>query len=71
MTITGTLQFVDLEGGAWVVAGDDGRRYQLLDPPRGVASGTRVEVDGEAATDVMTLQMAGRPFRHRAIRPLG
>lgn len=70
MRVIGTLQRVDVEGGAWVVVGDDGTRYQLLSDPHDLPSGARVEVDGDVEHDVMTLQMAGRPFRVDAIRRL-
>lgn len=70
MRISGTLRYIDLEGGTWLLVGDDGRKYQLEAAPEGLAAGSRVEVDGEAQTDRMSFQMAGTPFRVKSARKL-
>jgi len=63
VTVTGTLKFVKLAGGVWIVVGDDGRKYQPLDDLPEPEEGARVQLEGELARDVMTFQMAGKPFR--------
>ncbi len=68
MKYVGKLERVDLEGGVWLLAASDGRRYQLPAPPAGIESGATVEVDGEPDTDGMSFQMAGPLLRVRSVR---
>ena len=48
MKITGTVEFVDLEGGLWRLTADDGKRYTLIGARGDLksAKGARVEVEG-------------------------
>ena len=68
MTVTGTLKRVNFGAPAWVVVGDDGKKYQLLDDPAVAEEGARVVVEGEVDREVMTFNMAGRPFRATSMR---
>lgn len=62
MKLTGRVAYRDLEGGVWVLEGDDGRTYQLAGGDRKIKKdGQRVEVEGQVA-DVMTAQMVGPVF---------
>lgn len=62
MKLTGRVVYRDLEGGVWVLEGDDGRTYQLAGGDRKIKKdGQRIEVEGQIA-DVMTAQMVGPVF---------
>lgn len=60
MTINGTLQFHDIEGGIWRLAGEDGETYDLvggdLDDHE---SGTRVAITGTVHDDALGIGMGG------------
>ncbi len=63
MKLTGRVVFRDIEGGVWVLEGDDGRTYQLAGGDRKIKKdGQRVEVHGDVARDVMTAAMVGPVF---------
>lgn len=69
MHFTGKLRHLDLEGGVWLLASDDGRQYQLVPPPKDLPEGSAVEVDGEAdAGGGFSFQMAAPILRVRHIR---
>jgi hypothetical protein len=60
MKLTGRVVYRDLEGGVWVLEGDDGRTYQLAGGDRKIKKdGQRVEIEGEVARDLMTIAMVG------------
>ena len=60
MTFTGRVVYRDLEGGVWVLEGDDGTTYQLAGGDRKIKKdGQRVEIQGEVARDTMTIAMMG------------
>ncbi len=60
MKLTGRIVYRDLEGGVWVLEGDDGRTYQLAGGDRKIKKdGQRVEVEGQIQKDVMTIHMVG------------
>lgn len=69
MTVTGTLRYVDLEGGAWLLFADDGRRFELTPAPSDLASGTRVEVSGELGGDA-SVRMTGPGLKVHSLRRL-
>lgn len=63
MKLTGRVVYRDLEGGVWVLEGDDGRTYQLAGGDRKIKKdGQRVEVEGKVADDTMTIHMVGPVF---------
>jgi hypothetical protein len=71
MKATGTLQFVDLEGGFFQLVADDGRRYTLVGS-RGAfngARGARVEVEG-SLDEGFGIAMAGPQLRVDKLRKL-
>ena len=65
MKIQGTVQRVDLEGGIYQLAADDGRRFTLAGARAELraAQGSRVEVEGEVDAGGMGLAMAGPVLR--------
>jgi hypothetical protein len=71
MRINGRLEHSDLEGGAWLLVADDGRRFLLVPPPKGEDSGVRVEVEGEIDADAISFQMAGPLLRVQSLRRVG
>lgn len=60
MKLTGRVVYRDIEGGVWVLEGDDGTTYQLAGGDRKIKKdGQRVEVEGDVARDLMTFAMVG------------
>jgi cob(I)alamin adenosyltransferase len=58
--LTGRVVYRDLEGGVWVLEGDDGRTYQLAGGDRKIKKdGQRIEVDGQVDSHAMTIHMVG------------
>jgi len=54
MTITGTLERVDIGMGAWVIRRDDGTRVQVIGPVDDGLAGQRVQVSGTAVNEHST-----------------
>ena len=71
MKVTGTVEFVDLEGGLWRLQADDGKRYTLLGAKAELKSarGARVEVEG-SLDEGFGIGMAGPQLRVGRIRKL-
>lgn len=71
MKVTGTLQFVDLEGGFFQLVADDGKRYTLVGSSGALkgARGARVEVEG-SLEDGFGITMAGPRLRVDRLRKL-
>jgi hypothetical protein len=69
MKITGTVEFVDLEGGLFQLKGDDGKRYTLLGSKAELKSarGARVEVEG-SLDEGFGIGMSGPQLRVQRIR---
>lgn len=60
MKVTGKVVYRDLEGGVWVLEGDDGTTYQLAGGDRKIKQdGQRIEIDGHVDNDAMTIHMVG------------
>jgi Protein of unknown function (DUF5818) len=69
MRLTGRVVYRDVEGGVWVLEGDDGRTYQLAGGDRKIKKdGQRVEVQGNVDRDVMTIFMSGPVFNVTSYR---
>ena len=48
MKIRGTVEFRDVEMGVWVLAGDDGKTYQIAGGRSSLLKeGQRVEIEGD------------------------
>ena len=63
MKLTGRVVYRDLEGGVWVLEGDDGRTYQLSGGDRKIKKdGQRIEAEGDVARDMLTAAMVGPVF---------
>ena len=57
--ITGTVNFIELEGGHWVIA-EDGETYDPLNLPQDFrVEGLSVQVTGEIRKDVVSICMCG------------
>ena len=71
MKVSGTVEFVDLEGGLYRLSADDGKRYTLIGG-RGdlkAARGARVEVEG-SLDEGFGVGMSGPQLRVARIRRL-
>ncbi|HYS07224.1 MAG TPA: hypothetical protein VEP66_00710 [Myxococcales bacterium] len=71
MKVTGTVEFVDLEGGLYRLTADDGKRYTLLGS-RGelkAATGKRVEVEG-ALDEGFGIGMSGAQLRVARVKKI-
>jgi hypothetical protein len=69
MTLTGRIALRDIEMGAWVLEGDDGRTYLLAGGDRKLKrDGQRVEVEGEVDAAALTAAMVGPVLRVRRYR---
>jgi formylmethanofuran dehydrogenase subunit C len=69
MKVSGTVEFVDLEGGLYRLSADDGKRYTLIGS-RGelkAAKGARVEVEG-SLDEGFGVGMSGPQLRVSRIR---
>lgn len=71
MKLTGRVAYRDLEGGVWVLEGDDGRTYQLDGGDRHLKQdGKRVRADGDLKNQQLSIQMAGPIFRVKSYQIL-
>lgn len=68
MKVTGRVGFRDLEGGLWVLEGDDGQTYQLADDRRIQKDGKRIEVEGEVDSQAVGIGMVGPLLSVRRFR---
>ena len=71
MKLSGRVSFREMEGGVWVLEGDDGRTYQIAGGDgRLRKSGQRIEVEGEVDSTSLTLAMVGPVLKVKRYRPL-
>ncbi len=64
ITSTGTITYIDLEGGFYGFIASDGTQYLPLDlPDEFKQDGLMVDITGIKETDVVTIQMWGQPLR--------
>lgn len=67
--VKGTVRYLDLEGGLWVLDSDDGTRYQLEGgKTRLFKHGHRVVIVGEIADDAFSIGMVGPSLLVRGYR---
>ena len=60
--ITGTVKFIEVEGGFYGIAGDNGERYDPLNlSPDFQKDGLRVRIQARLRKDVVTTRMWGMP----------
>jgi hypothetical protein len=60
MAFSGTVRFVDLEGGLWLIEADDGTRYQPLELVEAFRKdGLRVKGDALRRDNMMSIGMSG------------
>lgn len=71
MTLTGTVERRDIEGGVFVFKADDGTVYALAGGDRGLRKdGARLELDGKVDADAVGIAMVGPVFRVTRYRAL-
>jgi cob(I)alamin adenosyltransferase len=69
MKLKGRIAYKDLEGGAWVLEGDDGNTYELAGGDRKIKKdGHRVEVEGDVQKDAVSIRMVGPIFNVKSYR---
>ncbi|NJL98923.1 MAG: hypothetical protein HC818_08220 [Synechococcaceae cyanobacterium RM1_1_27] len=57
---TGTIEFLDLEGGVWVLTTDQGQHYALFRAPQELLiEGLGVTIQGSLKSDMMTAAQVG------------
>jgi hypothetical protein len=71
MKLTGTVSLRDLEGGVWVLEGDDGRTYEIVGGDRRLRTkGQRIQVEGELEPSAASFAMVGPVLRVKKYRTL-
>ena len=71
MKLSGRVSFREMEGGVWVLEGDDGRTYQIAGGDgRLRKNGQRIEVEGEVDSTSLTLAMVGPVLKVKRYRLL-
>ncbi|BAU10796.1 hypothetical protein LEP3755_12880 [Leptolyngbya sp. NIES-3755] len=61
MTLTGVIQRKGFGTGAWAIDADNGKSYELHNPPKELQeAGLKVKVEGEIRDDVMSFAMIGQ-----------
>jgi hypothetical protein len=71
MKLSGKVEHVDVGTGAFVLVGDDGKRYQLAGGDRGMKkAGQRIEVDGDVDADAVSSAMVGPLLRVKSYRAI-
>ncbi len=71
MTLQGTLQHSDLEGGVWVFEADNGERYHLEGLDSSLEQkGKRLELEGDVDAGGVSIGMMGSVFRVEKARAL-
>ena len=69
MKLKGRVAYRDLEGGAWVLEGDDGKTYELAGGDRKIKKdGQRIEVEGNVQKDAVSIRMVGPVFHVKSYR---
>jgi hypothetical protein len=69
VAVTGTVQYLDIEGGFYAIQGDDGVTYDPLDLPSDYrVPGLRVRAVGVVRDDVATIRQVGPVLDIRDIR---
>jgi len=69
MRVRGTVEFRDVEMGVWVLAGDDGKTYQIAGGRSSLLKeGQRVEIEGDVDADAAGIAMVGPVLRVRSFK---
>jgi hypothetical protein len=67
VNLTGTIHKLAVEGTCYQLAGDDGKKYELMGKfPK--VDGTRVKVSGVAKSDLVTICQVGQPLQIKTIK---
>lgn len=61
ITATGVIQRKGFGSGTWALDADDGKTYELHNPPTELQkAGLKVKIDGQIRDDVMSFAMIGQ-----------
>ncbi len=61
---TGTLTFIEIEGGFFGFVTEAGEKYLPLNMPKEyLKNGSKLKIYGHHDKDIMTIQMWGKPFK--------
>lgn len=64
ISVTGTVRFIEINGGFWGIVGDDGKHYDPMDlDPQLQEDGLRVRFEAVPETDMMSSRMWGAMIR--------
>jgi hypothetical protein len=67
VNLTGTIKIIAVEGTCYQLAGDDGKKYELMGKfPK--IDGTKVRVSGVVKTDMATICQVGQPLQVKTVR---
>lgn len=61
ITVTGTIQRVNMGPGTWALKSDEGKTYEIYQgkPAELLQIGQKVKISGQIRDDVMTIAMIG------------
>jgi hypothetical protein len=69
VSLTGTIRKLAIEGTCYQLAADNGKKYELMGKfPK--IDGTRVEINGVIASDVVTICQVGKVVKVKSVRVL-
>ncbi len=68
---SGTIEFLDLEGGVWVLTTPAGQHYALFRAPQDLlAEGLEVTIQGSIQSDMVTAAQVGQVLEVKSFTPL-
>lgn len=60
ITVTGTIERINIGTGTWALKSDDGKTYELYElPSELLKNGLKVTIDAQVRDDVMTMAAIG------------
>jgi len=72
MHIEGISRYENLEGGFWIIEGDNGRKFFPINMPEQLKTpGARVSITATILKDAFTIGMMGDPIRITGFSTIG
>ncbi len=72
ITITGTIEKIDIGTGTWALVTDTGEKYELYESPSELQNPQlKVKVEGKIRDDIMTLAMIGPVLEVQSFEIIG
>jgi len=72
LTVTGTIEKINMGPGTWALKSDEGKTYEIYQPPSELLqAGQKVKVNGQVRDDVMTMAMIGPVLEVKSFEVLG